>query len=124
MPGFRYEAIEQASGKQRRGVIEADNARQARQQLREQGMLVAGLDEIVSERAGDSFLQRQRGGVGLAQLALLTRQLSTLLDAGLTIEQALQVLIEQADQPREREVVAALRNEFGGHAVVKSGTAH
>lgn len=112
MPGFRYEAIEQASGKQRRGVIEADNARQARQQLREQGMLVAGLDEIVSERAGDSFLQRQRGGVSLAQLALLTRQLSTLLDAGLTIEQALQVLIEQADQPREREVVAALRSEI------------
>lgn len=112
MPGFRYEALEQASGKARRGVLEADNARLARQLLREQGLLVAGLEEIVAETGRGSLLQRQRGGVSLAQLAMLTRQLSTLLDAGLTIEQALQVLIEQADNPREREVVAAVRSEI------------
>lgn len=112
MPGFRYEVVEQASGKTLRGVLEADNARLARQQLRERGLLVTGLDEIVAESGKGSFLQRQRGGVSLAQLAMLTRQLSTLLDAGLTIEQALQVLIEQAENPRESEVVAAVRSEI------------
>jgi len=112
MPGFRYEALEQTSGKARQGVLEADNARLARQMLREQGLLVSGLEEIVAESGRGSVLQRQRGGVSLAQLAMLTRQLSTLLDAGLTIEQALQVLIEQADAPREREVVAAVRSEI------------
>ena len=112
MPGFRYEVVEQASGKTLRGVLEADNARLARQQLRERGLLVTGLDEIVAESGQGSFLQRQRGGVSLAQLAMLTRQLSTLLDAGLTIEQALQVLIEQAENPRESEVVAAVRSEI------------
>lgn len=112
MPGFRYEVVEQVSGKTLRGVLEADNARLARQQLRERGLLVTGLDEIVAESGKSSFLQRRRGGVSLAQLAMLTRQLSTLLDAGLTIEQALQVLIEQAENPRESEVVAAVRSEI------------
>ncbi|MBB5017877.1 general secretion pathway protein F [Chitinivorax tropicus] len=111
MSGFRYEALDAASGKTLKGVLEADNARLARQTLREQGLMVVEISEIVTDADKASGGSR-RGGVSIAQLALMTRQLSTLLDAGLTIEQALNVVIEQSEAPREREVLAAVRSEI------------
>ncbi len=112
MPGFKYEALEPATGKLHRGVLDADNARLARQQLRDTGLMVQRLDEISGEAASGETSSRSRAGIGLAQLAMLTRQWSTLLDAGLTIEQALQVLVEQSEGTREREVMAAVRSEI------------
>ncbi|WP_432721025.1 type II secretion system inner membrane protein GspF [Jeongeupia wiesaeckerbachi] len=106
MSAFRYRAVD-ASGKEVRGGIEADNARGARLQLRERGLWVSELNE----GAIDARTQRQRR-LGTARLALLTRQLSTLLDAGLTIDEALVVLGEQSDGEREKALVAAIRSEI------------
>ncbi|MEW9899681.1 type II secretion system inner membrane protein GspF [Chitinivorax sp. PXF-14] len=112
MAGFKYEALDAASGKSIKGVLEADNARLARQDLRERGLMVVEISEIVADNGKAGGGANRRGGVSTAQLALLTRQLSTLLDAGLTVEQALNVVIEQSEAPREREVMAAVRSEI------------
>ncbi|WP_137937210.1 type II secretion system inner membrane protein GspF [Chitinivorax sp. B] len=111
MSGFRYEALDATTGKTLKGVLEADNPRLARQTLREQGLMVVEISEIVADN-GKTGGGSRRGGVSIGQLSLMTRQLSTLLDAGLTIEQALNVVIEQSEAPREREVLAAVRSEI------------
>ncbi|MBM3114816.1 type II secretion system inner membrane protein GspF [Jeongeupia naejangsanensis] len=106
MSAFRYRAVD-ADGKEVRGGIEADNARSVRMQLRERGLWVSELHEGAMPGAG-----RRPRGLGTARLALLTRQLSTLLDAGLTIDEALVVLGEQSDGEREKTLVAAIRSEI------------
>ncbi|GHD63017.1 type II secretion system inner membrane protein GspF [Jeongeupia chitinilytica] len=106
MSAFRYRAVD-ADGKDVRGTVEADNLRSARLQLRERGLWASELLEGAVVGAG----RRQRG-LGTARLALLTRQLSTLLDAGLTIDEALVVLGEQSDGEREKALVAAIRSEI------------
>lgn len=108
MAGFRYQCLD-AAGKQADGVVEADNARLARAKLREQGLWVLDMQELAE---GDAQGKRSRsGGVSTAELALITRQFATLLDAGLTIERALTVLIEQAENLRLRDVLAGVRSE-------------
>ncbi|AOX99556.1 type II secretion system inner membrane protein GspF [Jeongeupia sp. USM3] len=104
MSTFHYRAVG-GDGREVRGAIEADNARQARLQLRERGLWV-------SELANGTARARRQRGLGTARLALLTRQLSTLLDAGLTLDEALVVLGEQSDGEREKALVLALRSEI------------
>jgi general secretion pathway protein F len=105
MTAFRYRAVNE-DGKAARGVIEAETSRLAKGLLRSQGLWVSELDEIASAGA------KGERGLGTAKLSLLTRQLATLLDAGLPIEQALSVLIEQSEVEREKHLVAALRSEI------------
>jgi general secretion pathway protein F len=108
MAGYRYQALD-ASGKAAEGVVEADNPRSARATLREQGLWVSDLQELAQHEANPR--QSRRAGVSTAELALMTRQFATLLDAGLTIERGLTVLIEQAENPRARDVLAGVRSE-------------
>jgi general secretion pathway protein F len=108
MAGFRYQALD-ASGTAAEGVVEADNARSARASLREQGLWVSELIELAQSESAAK--QSRRAGVSTAELALITRQFATLLDAGLTIERALTVLIEQAENLRARDVLAGVRSE-------------
>ncbi|GLR15062.1 type II secretion system protein GspF [Chitinimonas prasina] len=110
MAGFRYQALD-ANGRSSEGVIEADNAKQARANLRDQGLWVTEMGELAGAAETSKPGGRQRGGVSTGELALITRQFATLLDAGLTIERALTVLIEQAENPRARDVLAGVRSE-------------
>jgi general secretion pathway protein F len=117
MPGFQYTAYD-LEGREQRGVIESDSARIARQSLREQGLFP--LDVSAIEAANDASigsnstlgtLAKLRAGRGLSSEALtnLTRQLATLIGAGLTVEGALTALVDQAETERERQIVAGLR---------------
>jgi general secretion pathway protein F len=111
MAGYRYEALA-PDGKVRRGVLESDSPRQARSRLREQGMLPVEVAPIAAGAAGGARgLALRRGRLGAAALATLTRQLATLLAAGLTVEQALNAVIEQSDAEAERQLLAAVRGE-------------
>src|SRR5262247_287189 len=112
MSGYKYEALA-PDGKVRRGVLESDSPRQARARLREQGMLPVEVAPIaVAKEAAPSggFLLR-KGRLSASALALLTRQLATLLAAGLTVEQALNALIEQSEAQGERQLLAAVRGD-------------
>jgi general secretion pathway protein F len=114
MPAFRYEAVD-ALGATRKGVVNADSARAARADLRGQGMLPITVEEIAAQAAGST---RARFGEKLSttESALFTRQLASLLEAGLPLEQALSALLEQAERPYVRDLVAGIRAEVTGGA--------
>lgn len=122
MAAFRYEAID-AAGRDSRGVIEADTLRHARANLRESGLTVIAVTALSQEtlQAGVSWRERFRSGVSSTQLSLLTRQLATLLDAGLTLEHALNALIEQSESETVRQVLAGVRGEIlAGHTLAQA----
>ena len=104
MPAFAYQALD-SSGKTQRGVVQGDTARAVRTSLRERGLNPLDVSPVADGRTR-GLLQR---GLSTAQLALLTRQLATLLRAGLPIEEALAALGEQNEDARSRSVVASLR---------------
>lgn len=119
MPGFRYQAYS-VEGKLHKGVLEADSARQARATLRDQGLTPHRVEVIA---ANDAAAGSRFGRVSLSasELTQLTRGLASLLEAGLTVEQAFNALIEQAESERTRQVLAALRGEvIAGNTVAKA----
>jgi len=119
MPGFRYQAYS-VEGKLHKGVLEADSARQARAALREQGLTPYRVEVIAANdpAAGARF---RPAALSSTELAQLTRGLASLLEAGLTVEQSFNALIEQAENERSRQVLAALRGEvLAGSTVAKA----
>ena len=119
MPGFKYQAYS-VEGKLHKGVLEADSARQARASLREQGLTPYRVEVIAANdpAAGARF---RRVSLSSTEVAHLTRGLASLLEAGLTVEQAFNALIEQAENERSRQVLAALRGEvIAGNTVAKA----
>ncbi|MES2322051.1 MAG: type II secretion system inner membrane protein GspF [Pseudomonadota bacterium] len=117
MPAFRYEAVD-AKGDTHKGVVNADSAKSARADLRVQGLTPLAVD-VISAQVDASGAAVKRGfGEGLSQveLALFTRQLASLLEAGLPLEQAFTALLEQAERPYVRDLVASIRSEVMGGA--------
>ncbi|WP_032695627.1 type II secretion system inner membrane protein GspF [Raoultella planticola] len=116
---FHYQATD-IHGKRRRGVLEADSARHARHLLREQALIPVRLDERQVNHQHSTrgiWLFRPRV-VSSAELALLTRQLATLVAASLPLEEALDTLVRQSEKPRQRELIAAVRTRvLEGHSL-------
>jgi general secretion pathway protein F len=119
MGAFRYEAID-ADGRTARGVLEADTARGARALLRDRGLNPLEVDAVAEQRATGTetdpaarvaeWWRRRRTSLGRAQLALLARELATLVGAGLPIDEALGALVEQDPDEARRALVAQLRS--------------
>ncbi|HEY0178079.1 MAG TPA: type II secretion system F family protein, partial [Dokdonella sp.] len=107
MPAFAYQALD-ATGRTVRGVLQGDTARAVRGLLRERGLNPLAVDEV-GERTARMRGAFARRGLGAAQLALLTRQLATLIGAGLPIDEALGALAEQAENERQRALAISLR---------------
>jgi general secretion pathway protein F len=125
MPAFRFEAIDQA-GKSQTGVLDADSARSARSQLRTQGLTPLVVEAAGSRTRGERK-QRLSLGKRLSQReqAILTRQLASLLIAGLPLGETLSVLTEQSERDYIRELMAAIRAEvLGGHSFANALAEH
>jgi len=115
MPAFRYEAVD-AGGATKKGVLNSDSARSARAELRTQGLVPLKVDAI-SAQVDASGVARSRGfgeRLSSTELALFTRQLASLLEAGLPLEQAFTALLEQAERPYLRDLIASVRSEVIG----------
>ncbi len=98
MPAYTFEALDDA-GKSRTGVLEAENAKAARSQLRSQGLVplsVAALAASVQSAGASRWGRRVFNSTGLS---VWTRQLAGLVGAGLPLERALTALADEADQP-------------------------
>jgi general secretion pathway protein F len=108
MEAFRYEALD-ASGRTVSGVVQADTPRQARIQLRAQGLLPSAVDLV---RARERARQPWARGISSDELSLVTRQLATLLASGLTMEQSLNALIEESSAPMTREILGGVKSEI------------
>lgn len=114
MPAFRYEAST-PSGQVESGLLEADSARAARTLLRERGLVPLTVDGVAG---GVGQPSSWRARLTQADLAIVTRQLAGLLSARLPLEQALNAVIEQAENERVRERFAAVRSEVvAGHGI-------
>ena len=115
MPAFRFEALD-ALGKSTNGLLEADNARAARSQLRAQSLVPLAVSQVASAgtaKAGLSLGGRVFNATGLA---VWTRQLAGLVGSGLPLERALTALSDEAEDPKQRELVAHLRSEVNSGA--------
>lgn len=116
MSSFRFEAAD-GTGRIEKGLLEADSAAAARSALRARGLVPLEVAALGAGRA--RALQRRR--FSEADLAAATRELASLLSAGLPVAQALGVTIEQAEQPGVREVFAAVRSDvFAGHRLAQA----
>jgi general secretion pathway protein F len=105
MNAFRFEAVD-AHGRLRSGLVEPENARAGMQRLRADGLTPTAID-VARQHAGAPLR------ISAAALALVTRQLATLVQSGMPLDQALVALAEQADDTTLRKLVEMLR----GHVV-------
>ena len=121
MPAYSFEAM-QSDGKIRRGVIDADTARSARSMLRTQALVPLAVNAVNSggasvDGASPSLLQTNLFGgrvFNATRLSIWTRQLAGLVAAGLPLERALTALSDEAEDEKQRNLVAALRSEVNG----------
>ena len=128
MPAYQFEALD-PQGHTSKGVVEADTAKSARGMLRAQG-LVPMLVEAVTE--GDNNASKGLNRSLFASrvfnantLTIWTRQLAGLVGSGLPLERALTALADEAEDERQRNVLAALRSEVNaGSTFAKALTQH
>jgi len=106
MPAFRWEAVD-ARGRVSQGVLEAASARAARDQLRAGGLTPTAVAEAAARA---DALQHTR--LPAALVTLTTRQLATLVQSGMPLDQALAAVAEQADDARAAGIVAAVRTQL------------
>ncbi|OGA44497.1 MAG: type II secretion system protein GspF [Betaproteobacteria bacterium RIFCSPLOWO2_12_FULL_63_13] len=115
MAAFNYRALD-SEGREVRGVLEAETSRIARGHLRDQNL--APVEVTVAGRRSVDRPYGSRSGIRTGSLSLVTRQWSTLLAAGLTIERSLSALIEQTEDQGVQEVLGGVRAEvLAGHSL-------
>lgn len=118
MAAFEYTALD-ARGKESRGVIEGDAPRQVRQLLRDKGLIPLSVEEVSrrEKRRSRGGLQLRRG-LSATELALFTRQLATLIQSGLPLEEALKTVARQSEGARLQSMVLAVRAKvMEGHTL-------
>ena len=110
MAAFRFEAINQ-QGKTSQGVVDADSLRLARTRLRDMGLIPVKVDALSelgnSQKTSSPIFNRHK--VSSYEQSQVTRQLSTLLNAGLNIEQSLAATAEQIEKTEIREMLLNVR---------------
>lgn len=121
MAAFAYEAIN-AKGKNTKGVLEGDNARQIRQQLRDKGLIPLNVEQVAEQsKKQKSAWQFFKPSMSATDLALITRQLATLVDSALPLEEALFAVAEQTEKPRHKNMLMAVRSKVvEGHGLAES----
>ena len=124
MPAYSFEALD-PQGQTRRGVLEADTARTARSQLRAQDLVPLKVAPVQRSNQGLDTVIWERKVFSTTELGVWTSQLSGLVSAGLPIERALASLSDEAETPRQRDVVAMLRTEVNaGSTFAKALSQH
>jgi general secretion pathway protein F len=118
MPTFDYRA-DDAQGRACKGRLEADSPRHARQLLRERGCWPRSVREL--RVAGGTHARPAADRLSAADLALLTLQLSTLVQAGLPLEEALEAVAKQSAKRRVSGLLSAVRSRvLEGHALASA----
>lgn len=121
MAAFEYLALD-PSGRQQKGVLEADSARQVRQLLRERQLAPLDVKPTrTREQSGQGGRLTFARGLSARDLALVTRQLATLVQAALPIEEALRAAAAQSTSQRIQSMLLAVRAKvLEGHSLAGS----
>ncbi|KAF7767589.1 general secretion pathway protein F [Pseudoalteromonas citrea] len=113
MAAFEYRALD-GKGKEKKGILEADTAKQVRQMLREKAMMpleVAPAAEKDKQQSSDGFQLFKGYKPSVADLALVTRQLATLIQSSLPVEAAVMAVAEQCEKPRLKRMLMSVRSK-------------
>ena len=110
MPAFEYSALN-VQGKTEKGVLEGDSARQISQKLKSQSLVPLEITEISRRQNNKSNrVPFNKRGISISQLAILTRQLATMIRSGSPVEGALTAVIQQTNKPRVKSILMAIRS--------------
>ncbi|HEY2558576.1 MAG TPA: type II secretion system inner membrane protein GspF [Caldimonas sp.] len=115
MPAYRFEALD-AAGKSQSGLVEADTMRAARSQLRAQALVPLAVTQVATDASESGGFNFSRKVFNATALAVWTRQLAGLVGSGLPLERALTALADEAEDHRQRDLVAHLRSEVNAGA--------
>ena len=119
MAAFVYRAVD-SKGKQQKGVLEADSGRQVRQQLRDKGWMPLSV-EITTQKEKSKGVFSRSPKLSVPELALITRQLATLIQAGLPIDESLKALSDQTGKQRIKAMILAIRAKvLEGYTLAKA----
>jgi len=117
MGAFEYTAMDKA-GKQVKGLLEGDTPKHVRQLLRDRKLLPVSVNEVARKEARRQSSFSFRKGISSSELALITRQLASLSQSGLPLEEALLAVSQQNDQPRTKSVLLGARAKvMEGHTL-------
>ncbi|TXH69370.1 MAG: type II secretion system protein GspF [Thiothrix sp.] len=120
MPAFEYIALN-AGGKEEKGILEADTSRQVRQLLRNSALTPLEINEVVQKQKKSDGARLFGGSLNKADLALMTRQLATLVSAGSPLEEALGTISRQSEHRSARRIFSAIRSRvMEGHTLASS----
>lgn len=108
MGAFEFVAMD-ASGKQTKGLLEGDTAKHVRQQLRERQLLPVSVTEVAQKEARRQRTFSLRRGISANELALVTRQLASLSQSGMPLEESLLAVSQQNDNPRTKSILLGVR---------------
>ena len=110
MPAFEYSALN-AQGKTKKGVLEGDSVRQISYKLKTQSLVPLEITEITSRQNNKpTLVPFTKRGISVAQLAILTRQLATMIRSGSPVEGALTAVIQQTNKARVKTILMAIRS--------------
>ena len=107
MPVYKYKAID-VSGNSVQGIVDAESIKTANEKLKRQGVYLSSLNEVNRIKSRKFF---PFGGVSISELAISTRQFSTLISAGLPLEASLSALSEQAEDQKLKEVLTQVKGK-------------
>ena len=108
MPAFEYIALN-AKGKEEKGILDGDNAKQVRQLLRDSNLTPLEIHQVEKSESGNKNKVQRAGRVKATDLALLTRQLATLVQSGSPLEEALATTAKQTEKRNIRHILTAVR---------------
>jgi len=109
MAAFQYLALD-AKGKQKKGVLEGDTPRQIRQQLRERGLIPLEVESVIQKQSQQQGTGRRFANrMSATDLALVTRQIATLVRAAIPVEEAIKAVAEQAEKGRHKSMLLGIR---------------
>ena len=117
MGAYEYVALDQA-GKESKGLLEGDTPKHVRQILRERSLLPVAVTEVAQKEAKRQRSFSFRRGISASELALVTRQLASLSQSGLPLEEALLAVAQQNDNPRTKSIMLGVRSKVvEGHTL-------
>lgn len=120
MAAFGYKALDE-KGRQKKGVIEADSSRQVRQQLRDKGLTPLSVDATIEKKEAGSSFSSSGKSLSVKDLAMITRQVATLIQSGIPIEETLSAVSAQSDKPHIKAMMLAIRGKvLEGHTLADS----
>ncbi len=118
MPAYQYSALD-ASGKQHKGIMDGDSARQIRQQLRDQALTPLQVEAVQHKQTGQSRWFQKK--LTAYDLALMTRQLSVLIAASIPLEEAIRAVAKQSEKKHVESLLLSVRAKvLEGHSLAKA----